>query len=69
MDKNCYACTHSYMEPDSPYLICGHRQEGPFGKFIYNSEKALDTCEFKKFEQHPLRNEDGSLKSKDQNEI
>lgn len=56
----CYACTHSYMEPDSG-LICGHKDAGWFGLTIY--KEPLDHCpNFCKFEQHPLRNSDGSLK-------
>ena len=55
---NCHACAHSYMEPDSG-LICGHPDAGTFGKTIY--KEPLDHCGWKKFEQHPGRNPDGSL--------
>lgn len=56
--KNCSACKHSYMEPDSD-LICG-AVNSPFGRTI---RKELEHCDGgKKFEQHPLRNADGSLK-------
>lgn len=57
---NCHACTHSYMEPDSG-LICGHRDAGTFGKNI--RKEPLEHCEWNKFQQHPLRNENGTLKS------
>lgn len=58
--KNCRACKWSYMEPDSG-LICGHNDAGVFGTTIYR--EPLDHCpEFKKFDQHPLRNPNGSLK-------
>ncbi len=63
MKKTCYACAHSYMEPDSPYLVCGHKDSGSMGKFL--RIQPLDHCDWKKFEQHPGRNKDGSLKSKD----
>lgn len=58
-EKTCFACTHSYMEPDSP-LICGHPDAGTFGLAI--RKHPLDHCGWKKFQQHPLRNADGSLK-------
>lgn len=55
--KNCEACKHSYMEPDSD-LICG--VAGGFGRTIRTFG---EHCEGgKKFEQHPLRNPDGTLK-------
>ena len=61
MSKTCYACTHSYMEPDSP-LICGAPSAGAFGKSIYD-HKTQEHCDGgKEFKQHPYRNEDGSLK-------
>lgn len=55
---NCRACAYSYMEPDSD-LICGAVNQ-PFGLTI---RKDLEHCDGgKKFEQHPLRNPDGSLR-------
>jgi hypothetical protein len=60
--KTCYACAHSGMEPDSPYLICGHSDLGTFG--LYVKKEPLEHCQWKKFEQHPLRNLDGTPKSK-----
>lgn len=61
-EPNCYACKYSYMEPDEPYLICGHADEGTFGTYIHNTETSLATCNFTKFEQHPLRKRNGELK-------
>lgn len=56
--KNCRACKHSYMEPDSG-LVCGAVNR-PWGLNI-NTE--LEHCDGgKKFSQHPLRNPNGSLK-------
>ena len=70
-EKNCWACAHSYMEPDSPALICGHKDSGDVGKYVTGiapngkERGPVAHCgpERKKFEQHPLRNADGSLKS------
>ncbi len=59
--KTCSACSNSYMEPDANYLICGHPDAGVVGKYI--KSEPLDHCGFDKFQQHPLRNADGSLKS------
>lgn len=61
--KNCHACTHSYMEPDAPTLICGHKDAGVFGLFI-RSEPLGHCPDYSKFEQHPGRNPDGTLKGK-----
>ncbi len=57
-EKNCRACAHSYMEPDSD-LICG-AVNPPFGRTIRTDGEPCGG--FKLFEQHPLRNPDGSLK-------
>lgn len=60
-DKNCHACTFSYMEPSEPNLICGHKKSGTFGLFLYRGRP--DHCKnFENFKQHPRRNPDGSLK-------
>lgn len=56
---NCRACKQSYMEPDSG-LICGAVNE-PFGYTIHKEGEHCDG--FKKFEQHPGRNADGTLKN------
>ena len=56
--KNCRACAHSYMEPDSD-LICG-AVNPPFGRTIRTE---LEHCNGgKKFEQHPHRTPEGLLK-------
>lgn len=60
--SKCQACRYSYMEPDSD-LICGHPDAGLFGKTLLR-EPAEHCTDFSKFEQHPLRNEDGTLKKK-----
>lgn len=54
--KNCRACSHSYMEPDSD-LICG-AVNPPFGKVTRKDGEHCNGGE--KFEQHPLRNSDGT---------
>lgn len=59
--KNCQACTHSYMEPDDD-LTCGHPGAGSFGLYVKNREKFTHCKNFDKFEQHPQRNADGTLK-------
>jgi len=56
----CYACSYSYMEPDSP-LICGHPDAGSFGLHIY-TEPLAHCPDFVKYKQHPMRRPDGSLK-------
>ncbi len=61
-DKNCFACRYSYMEPDSD-LICGHPDSGVFGKLVLSGPVEHCGPEYMKFEQHPLRNADGSLKN------
>ncbi len=57
--KNCRACAHSYMEPDSG-LICGHDSAGTFGATIV--KEPMPFCGWKLFEQHPHRNPNGTLK-------
>lgn len=57
--KNCFACAHAYMEPDSG-LICGHESAGEFGTTIRTHP--LPKCGWKHFEQHPDRTPDGNLK-------
>jgi len=65
VEPNCHACANSGMEPDADYLICGHPDAGPVGKFI--KKEPLDHCpNFSKFEQHPGRNPDGTLKGQPQ---
>jgi hypothetical protein len=60
-NKTCYACAYSYMEPDSPFLICGHPEEGVFGTYL--RKQPLEDCGWERFEQHPRRTEKGELKS------
>jgi len=58
--SNCRACRFSYSEPDSG-IICGHPDAGWAGQTIYR--EPLSHCpDFVKFEQHELRNPDGTLK-------
>lgn len=61
--KNCQACVHSFMEPDD--LTCGHPNAGHYGLGLYVKNRAkFEHCkDFSEFEQHPLRNPDGTLKS------
>lgn len=72
-DKPCAACRHSYMEPDGePLLICG--AEGGFGKYLNpllpgngqlrgrGAETPICGPTRPKFEQHPRRNPNGTLK-------
>lgn len=65
---NCFACKHSGMEPDDRRLFCMHPDSGTFGKYLTSQRqnpseaKPLPHCGGKKFEQHPNRNRDGSLK-------
>lgn len=73
-NKNCHACRYSFMEPDDTELVCGHKGAGVAGVYTRIAADglardgtvhlALAHCgpERLKFEQHPLRNEDGSLK-------
>lgn len=61
IEANCRACTHSGMEPSGPaVLICF--------KFSsieqYLQLTPLPECGWASFEQHPLRNPDGSFKMK-----
>ena len=63
---NCYACTHSYAEPDSD-LICGHEDSGQFGLSLAGRSapnKIGGHCgpDLRHFRQHPLRNPNGTLK-------
>ena len=60
---NCYACAHSYMGPGDSELVCGHEDAGIFGRFARRASEERGHCgpDRPKFEQHPLRNPDGSL--------
>lgn len=59
--KTCRACANCGIEPDSPYFICGAAFAGPLG--LHVKQEPLPECGWKYFDQHPLRNPDGSLKS------
>jgi hypothetical protein len=60
---NCLACRYSYMEPDDD-LTCGHPDAGPMGQYTSVAAAQDGHCgaDHPKFEQHPLRNPDGTLK-------
>lgn len=59
---NCFACTHSGMEPDDPRLICFHPDSGAMGLYLRDSKPVTHCCGGSKFEQHPQRRPDGSLR-------
>jgi hypothetical protein len=59
---NCSACAYSGIEPDDMNLHCGHPDAGTFGVSL-RREPAEHCPDRVKFEQHPGRNPDGSLKS------
>lgn len=61
-DKPCTACKHCYMDMNMDF-ICGHPDAGEFGKFIRVATKSDGHCGINKskFEQHPNRNEDGTI--------
>lgn len=63
--KNCAACAHSFMEPDDD-LTCGHKDAGPVGIYTRHAAGKGGHCgpERPKFEQHPGRNPNGTLKSR-----
>ena len=58
----CKACTYSGIEPNDMDLACGHPDAGTFGVSL-RREPAAHCPDRVKFEQHPGRNPDGSLKS------
>jgi hypothetical protein len=61
----CHACAYSYLEPDAPKLVCGHSDTGNmFGAYTdcASSERGHCGPNHSKFQQHPGRNEDGTLK-------
>jgi len=63
MKKNCKACKYCFMEPSDMNLTCGHPDSGPFGKYVHRGPIAHCGLDRTKFEQHPLRTEDGRLKT------
>ena len=61
--NRCWACKHSYMEPSGDArLVCG--ETGDFGVWADIASSSDGHCGPKrpKFEQHPDRNPDGTLK-------
>ena len=57
----CKACTYSGIEPNDMDLACGHPDAGTFGVSL-RREPAAHCPDGIKFQQHPLRNPDGTLK-------
>ncbi len=69
---NCRACRFSFMGPNDSLLVCGHPDAGPIGRYTQSIRNiGTGAAEIEghcgparpKFEQHPLRNPDGTLKS------
>lgn len=56
----CRACGYCGIEPSDMDFVCGHPDAGTFG--LYIRTEPLAHCGWKKFEQHPGRNPDGTLK-------
>lgn len=65
-EKNCRACAYSGLDgPDGPF-VCGHPDSGTYGTVIGGYQLTpVEHCgpDHSKFEQHPKRHPDGSLKS------
>lgn len=61
--KNCQACAHCFMEPDDDFC-CGHPDAGTMGIYVKHAAAPGGHCgpARPKFEQHPGRNPDGTLK-------
>ena len=61
--SKCQACAFCYMEPDSGF-ICGHKDAGIFGVNVDRASQEGGHCGIgrRKFEQHPDRNANGTLK-------
>ena len=57
----CKACAYSGIEPQDMDLSCGHPDAGTFGVSL-RREPAEHCPDRIKFQQHPLRNPDGTLK-------
>lgn len=59
--RTCMACAYCGMGPGDDYPVCGHPDAGVIGTYI--KKEPLAHCpNFSKFEQHPGRNPDGTLK-------
>lgn len=65
-EKTCLACAFSYMETGDEELICGHPDEGIMGTHVSSAAGEGGQCGplRPRFEQHPLRNSDGSFKNR-----
>lgn len=59
--KTCLACKYCFCEPDDDFT-CGHSDSGTMGLYVRRGPVA-HCGNYTKFEQHPLRNADGSLKT------
>lgn len=64
MSKRCEACSYCFIEPSDMNFTCGHPDAGPVGLYTHHAVKEGGHCgpNLSKFEQHPLRNEDGTIK-------
>lgn len=61
--KCCASCSYSFMEPDDMNLTCGHPDTNNGGFGLHIRTEPLPHCAgFSKWEQHPRRNPDGTLK-------
>jgi len=60
----CLACAYCYCEPDDDFT-CGHPDAGSMGTYIRRAAAPGGHCgpNLPKFKQHPMRNQDGSLKN------
>lgn len=67
MEKNCRACAFSYLDMESGNIVCGHEDSGIFGIYLHSAKAPYREGEHcgpnrSKFEQHPMRQENGDLK-------
>jgi hypothetical protein len=61
VSRDCRACRYSGIEPMDMDLTCGHPDAGAFGIHLF--KQPADHCpDYSKFEQHPGRNPDGTIK-------
>lgn len=61
----CEACKFCGCEPDDDFY-CGHPDAGPMGLYLKHAAAPGGHCgpAHPKFQQHPGRNPDGSLKTR-----
>jgi len=61
---NCRACRYCFMEPDDDFC-CGHPDAGSVGQYVRVAASKDGHCgpQRPKFDQHPLRNPDGTLRA------